>query len=169
MRRFVFAPLSSPARSVMMAALTGGLVVFAQPAPASERLTSGRAAPAAERAIAGPVQASVVRVVDGDTLRVVAQVWVDQEITVSVRLDGVNAAELFRPRCEAERVAARASQAALTELVGESVQLMNVRHDKYAGRVVAQVLTPSGADLAATMVARGHAEPAVDARPWCTP
>jgi endonuclease YncB( thermonuclease family) len=47
-----------------------------------------------------------------------------------------------------------------------------VEHDKYAGRVVAQVATQSGADVAAALVAKGVARRWDGRGPkpaWCEP
>ena len=44
-------------------------------------------------AFKGPVAATVERVIDGDTIEVKAQIWIDQELRVAVRLAGVDAPE----------------------------------------------------------------------------
>ncbi|MEM6627790.1 MAG: hypothetical protein AAF719_13930, partial [Pseudomonadota bacterium] len=87
-------------------------------------------APAAGGELAGPVKASVVRIVDGDTLAVRAQIWVDQEIDVKLRLADADAPELYRPRCEAEKAPARAARDRLRVLAGEEVQLADIRHGR---------------------------------------
>lgn len=118
--------------------------------------------------IPGPVPASVARVVDGDTVRVSAQIWVDQIVSISVRIRGVDVPELFRPQCETERVRARAAKAFVEDrLGGGDVLLIDIAHDKYGGRVVARIETPGGDDLGSALIAEGHAVADGAADPWC--
>lgn len=124
--------------------------------------------PAAAGDIAGPVSATVERVVDGDTVRVSAQIWVDQLVSVSVRLRDVDAPELFRPQCPAEKERAREAKAYVEAMLGAGeVSLSDVAHDKYGGRVVARLVTASGADVGAALLAEGLAVATGDADPWC--
>lgn len=107
--------------------------------------------------LAGPYVGAVERVVDGDTLAVRVTVWLDLELDVLVRLRGIDAPEL-RGRCESEKTRAVASAAALASLVAAGpVVLTNVEGDKYFGRVLADVLTPEGVDIAAALLRAGHA------------
>ncbi len=103
--------------------------------------------------IAGPVEAVVERVVDGDTIRVSAKIWVDQQVSVSVRLKGVDAPELFRPQCEGERALARKAKSIVEALIGGGVLLREIEHDKYGGRVVARLETAGGVDIGAALLA----------------
>lgn len=120
---------------------------------------------AAER-IEGPIAAEVERVIDGDTVRVAARIWVGH--TVSVRLAGVDAPEIFRPRCAAERDAARRAKSFVeTMLGGEEVTLHDVVPDKYGGRVVARIETASGDDLGEALLCEGLAAEDGAADPWC--
>lgn len=124
--------------------------------------------PAAAGDIAGPVSATVERVVDGDTVRVSAQIWVDQLVLVSVRLRDVDAPELFRPQCPAEKERAREAKAYVEAMLGAGeVSLSDVAHDKYGGRVVARLVTASGEDVGAALLAEGLAVATGDADPWC--
>jgi endonuclease YncB( thermonuclease family) len=128
-----------------------------------------------EQRLPGPVAARVVKVLDGDTILVEARIWLDQSVTARVRLVGINAPEL-RSTCAAERAAAKAALAFLaTRLApadahpGAAVILRDIRYGKYAGRVLARVSTPAGEDLAAALLAAGHAR-AYDGGPrrrWC--
>lgn len=70
-------------------------------------------------AIDGPVAAMVERVVDGETVRVSARIWVGHTVSVAVRVAGVDAPELYRPRCDAEREAARRAKAFVETLLGD--------------------------------------------------
>lgn len=100
----------------------------------------------------GPVPAGIVKVIDGDTIRVKARIWLGQEIEIAVRLAGIDAPEL-NGRCPVERELARESRDRLATIAGEAVQLHDIHYGKYAGRVVAKVTTPAGMDLGARLVA----------------
>lgn len=103
----------------------------------------------------GPVPARVIDVIDGDSLRVRALIWVGQELETVVRLSGVDAPEL-RGKCAAERAAAIRARDHLALLVGDGqVRLRDVRFDKYGGRVLAAVETPRGQDVAQRMLEEG--------------
>lgn len=115
---------------------------------------SGQTAALAGRrdAIPGPVRASVLRVVDGDTFIAEAHIWPGQRITVSVRIRGVDAPEL-RSRCAAEKAAARQAKAALQVLLdGGTVWISAISGGKYYGRVLADVATEPGGDVAARLL-----------------
>lgn len=127
------------------AALSAGLLVaLAGGAGAADRLP-------------GPVPAELVGVVDGDTLRVAAEIWIDQRVTVLVRLRGVDAPELHA-RCEAERRGAEAARAWLADAAAAPLMLYDIAPDKYAGRVDARVVA-GDVDLAAGLLAAGLARP----------
>ena len=105
----------------------------------------------------GPVAATVVRVIDGDTVRVRATVWLGSTVEVVVRLAGIDAPEL-RGRCVREKQLAASARDALRALLGSGpVALRDVRYGKYAGRVVARIVTPNGEDAADTLRVRGLA------------
>ena len=112
------------------------------------------AAIAARYEMAGPVTAEVLRVIDGDTLTVRAHIWIGQELTINVRLLGVNAPELSG-HCEEERALAEAARRFLAErLEGRSVTLRDIALDKYGGRVLARVEDRTGDVAAALLAAR---------------
>lgn len=116
----------------------------AERAPGTERVQ--------ERVLPGPVRATVLDATDGDTLRVRARIWLGIDLDVRVRLSGIDAPEL-RGRCAAEREAALAARDLLARrLVGASVLLRDIRHDKYGGRVVARVEGPDGRDVSAALL-----------------
>jgi endonuclease YncB( thermonuclease family) len=107
--------------------------------------------------LAGPYPAKVERVVDGDTLSVRVRVWLQHDLSVSVRLRGIDAPEL-RGRCDSEKLRAEAAAKALATLVAERpVTLTSIEGDKYFGRIVADVATSDGADIASLLVAGGFA------------
>jgi len=118
----------------------------------------------------GPVTAHVERVVDGDTIEVRADIWLEQSVTVRVRIEGVDAPEM-EARCESERERAEAARVFLERRIGGGeVQLSQVVYDKYGGRVRAAVADRDG-DIAAALLARGLARPYRGGKrmPWCEP
>jgi micrococcal nuclease len=128
------------------------------------------AAPADERrAIAGPIRAHLVRVVDGDTIEVLARIWPDHFVETLVRLAGIDAPEL-RGRCAEEaELAERAKERLATLLAGGRLALADIHYGKYAGRVVARVLTEDGRDAGAVLLAENLARPYRGGRraSWC--
>lgn len=115
----------------------------------------------------GPIPADVVRVIDGDTVKVRAHIWVNQSVEVSVRLAGVDTPEISRPNCRAERVKADAAKEDVISLIGEELLLTNVKLGKYAGRVVANIATMDGLDLGEHLLETGQAVRQGDRDPWC--
>ncbi|MCA8889052.1 MAG: thermonuclease family protein [Parvularculaceae bacterium] len=125
------------------------------------------AAAAAER-VAGPIAAEVERVVDGDTVKVAARIWIDQRVSVSVRVAGVDAPELFRPACPAEKALAREAKAFVEEMLGDGgASLADIHNGKYAGRVVARVRNSAGDDVGEALLAAGLATTEGAPDPWC--
>ncbi len=117
--------------------------------------------------IAGPIPAIVERVVDGDTVKVRAKIWLEQELQVSVRLAGVDAPELFRPKCEGEKERARAAKSFVEAFFADGhTTLFAIERDKYAGRVVARMTNSDGDDLSSAMVDHNHAVRASRGK-WC--
>lgn len=111
------------------------------------RLAAGISSDAvAGETLPGPVAARVVRVIDGDTVRVRATVWLGSTVEVDVRLAGIDAPEL-RGRCAREKQLAASARAALRD----------VRYGKFAGRVVARIMAPNGDDAADVLRAQGLA------------
>ena len=120
----------------------------------------GLAAAAAKAgdAIPGPVPAEVVKVVDGDTLKVKARIWLGQVVETDVRIARIDAPESLRPRCERERALGEEARARLAQLVaGGDVTLRDVQNDKYGGRVRAEVETVWGENVADLMLTSGLA------------
>jgi len=116
----------------------------------------------------GPIPAEVIRIVDGDTVRVRAHVWIDQSIEISVRIAGIDAPEIARPECRAERQKADDAKAEVSDLIGtDMVALYNVRLGKYAGRVVADIETANGTDVATQLVTLDLAVPDDTDIGWC--
>jgi len=126
-----------------------------------------RPAAAAGAALPGPYAADVVRVLDGDSFEARIRIWLDQDVTVTVRLAGVDAAERDAP-CAGAQIMARLATAALTARLSGGVTLSDVERDKYGGRVVARVRDAGGADVSDTLAAAGLVRPYAGRRPvWC--
>ncbi|MGV6800295.1 MAG: thermonuclease family protein [bacterium] len=112
----------------------------------------------------GPIAAQVIRVIDGDTIMVRAKIWLDTELTIRVRVDGIDTPEIFRPRCPRERQLAEQAKALVEDQVGlGQVTLYDIHYGKYAGRVIARVETRRG-DLAEALRAAGYND-----KDWCAP
>ena len=109
----------------------------------------------ADPAITGPISAKVIKVYDGDTFTVEAYPWPGLEAKASVRVDGVDTPEI-RGKCDAEKQKAIEAREFVKGLIlGEVVQLENVKHGKYAGRVVAEVILDGGENLAEKIISQG--------------
>ncbi len=119
--------------------------------------------------IKGPVPVRISKVVDGDTLVVVAQIWIDQRLRTKVRIFGIDAPEL-RSRCKAERRQAQAARKALRNLLkGRRAVLREIRYGKYAGRVIARVFNLDGVDVGRALLKDGvvRAYRGRRRKPWC--
>lgn len=136
--------------------LTWGVAIVA----ASLLLAAGEPRARGKAVFPGPVEVAVVRVIDGDTFRVRAQIWLDQEIEIDVRLRGVDAPELRAPACPLERKRALAARRFLADLLAnQTVTLQKVTHDKFAGRIDADVTLADGRALSAVIIGAGHGVP----------
>ena len=108
----------------------------------------------AAEVLSGPYPAEVLRVIDGDTFVARVRIWLGQDVIATIRLRGIDAAELRGP-CAAAAQAARDHLAHL--LGGGPAVLTQVSHDKYGGRYDARAALPDGTDLAEAMHNAGHA------------
>ena len=108
------------------------------------------------REFEGPVIAHVDRVIDGDTFEASALIWLGQQVSVRVRILGIDAPEL-RAHCDSERARAEAARAWLDRrIAGAEVRLSAIRTDKYGGRVDASVTDAHG-DIGDSIVRAGLA------------
>lgn len=127
-------------------------------------------APGRPEKISGPIPALVLRVVDGDTMTVRARIWLGQVIETQVRLKGVDAPEI-KGKCSSERNLAQKAREMIITITGNGqVVLRDIQYGKYAGRVVARVLTPEGRDFSQVLIKAGLGRP-YDGRhrqSWCT-
>lgn len=142
------------------AALLSALLLLAAAGPAG-----------AAESLPGPVAAQVLGVLDGDTLDVRVRIWLGQDVQTKVRLTGIDTPE-SRSRCAAEKEMAGRARQHLQKLVTgakSAVLLHDVTFDKFGGRVRARVTLPDGTDIAARLIADGHARPYEGGtrQPWC--
>jgi len=124
---------------------------------------------AAKDVLKGPVQAKVLRVIDGDTIDIQAQIWINQNIQTRVRLAGIDTPEL-RGRCAQEKALAQKAQVALVELIQSAeITLHNIHYGKYGGRVIADVTNDQGVNIAHILIQQGFARSYTGKKrtPWC--
>ena len=109
------------------------------------------------------------RVIDGDTIDVRIQVWLGQTIQTRVRISGIDTPEL-RGKCDAEKqLAEQARQEVVTLLKHKTVQLYNIKYGKFAGRILADAVTPAGQKIDVHLIDAGLARPYHGAKrqTWC--
>lgn len=121
----------------------------------------------------GPIPAKVIRVVDGDTLKVRAKIWIGQTIDISVRLRGIDTPELSAS-CPLERQRAHQARQRLSTLVKGSspVSLRHISQGKYGGRIIAFVDNANGISVGDVLLKENIARPyrRNNARKsWCNP
>ena len=128
--------------------------------------------PARGAELEGPVAAHVVRVIDGDTVAVEAQVWINQTVKVDVRLAGIDAPEIgSHAHCDFERDKADQAKAYLASLIADrDVKLTAIETDKYGGRVDARIVLDDGRDVSDLMLKKRLAMAYDGGRktPWCS-
>lgn len=128
---------------------------------------------AAQHVIAGPVEAEIVGVIDGDTVDVRAFIWPGHSVETRVRLADVDAPEIRRVACGAEREAGHAARRFVEDLLmpdgepGMRVHIRNVTLGSFAGRVIAGLALPDGRDLGALLLEEGLATPYTARGGWC--
>jgi micrococcal nuclease len=120
--------------------------------------------------VEGPVAVDVLKVIDGDTFLARAKVWPGHEVTVSVRLRGIDAPER-KGRCVSETQAAEEARLALEyALAGAPVQIRNISGDKYFARVIADAGNSDVSDAASFMLGIDLARPYQGGKRlgWCS-
>lgn len=101
-------------------------------------------------------RANLIRVIDGDTVVVNVDLGFHCSITATLRLKGIDCAELKAkdPKTRQAAVAARDHW----QTYGQHLTVRTYRDDKY-GRLLAEVWTPSGMMVNHDLVAEGLAQP----------
>lgn len=116
------------------------------------------------------VPAVVDYVVDGDTFSAHVSVAGDVRVPIHVRLINVDTPELSGA-CAEEIKMARNARGRLEKLLprGATVELDNVKDDKYLGRIDANVVLDDGRDVGNVLVQEGLARryDGGRRRPWC--
>lgn len=113
----------------------------------------------AREVLKGPVYAEVLNVLDGDTLQVSAQIWLDQRLVTKVRLAHIDTPEL-RAKCPQEKKLAQQAKQSLINLIDNQIVILrNIQFGKYAGRILADVETHQRGNLAQRLIHEGLARP----------
>lgn len=116
---------------------------------------------------------TVTGVIDGDTLSIAAA-WSPYRLTWKVRIRGVDTPEKgYLAKCKRERELSISAVALTRSLVtnsGGQIWLRNVKHDKYGGRIVADVYTRDGRSVGDALLNAGLAKRYNGSGPkpsWC--
>lgn len=116
-------------------------------------------------------RAEVLDVLDGDTVRVRAKVWLNHMVETLVRVRGIDTPEYGkRAKCKQERKGGEFARQRFKKLAGKELILHNIAFDKYGGRVVADVYSLEFRNLGLILVDDGHARPYTGRgkrRSWC--
>lgn len=98
----------------------------------------------------------VTKVIDGDTLAIDAK-WSPYGLSWKVRVRGIDTPEQgTRAKCSVEKNRAARAKALVQQAIASSnsrIRLQNVEHDKYGGRIVADVYLSDGSSLADRLLA----------------
>lgn len=107
---------------------------------------------------------------DGDTFAGRVQLQDDIQITVRVRLMNVDTPEIHG-QCAREIDGANRARDRLAALmpVGSTVDLRDIRDDKYLGRIDAHVILPDGRDVGQILIDEGLGRPYAGGKRlgWC--
>lgn len=107
---------------------------------------------------------------DGDTFAAYVMLADDIRIAVRVRLINVDTPEIHGA-CDAEIDMANRARVRLAELipVGTTVDLQNIKDDKYLGRIDANVIMADGRDVGDVLIDEKLGRPYRGGRrqPWC--
>ncbi len=116
----------------------------------------------------------VVRVIDGDTFVIRANWNPYPDLDWKIRILGIDTPEKGKlADCQRERDLSAKAQALSESLIAQSgnrVTLTNVQHDKYGGRLNADVYLSNGTSLAQQLIANKVAKPYNGNGPkpkWC--
>lgn len=106
------------------------------------------------------ITATVLKVVDGDTIKVSAHIWLGVDVETMIRIKGIDTPEL-RGKCPFEKeLAKKAKNFVKEKLAPDSiVYLKSVEYDKYGGRVVAKVADENKKDIGKELIKNGLARP----------
>ena len=141
----------------------GALLLAPAKAPSGAPDVAAASAPILAADLPGPFRAQVLRIIDGDTFEARLRVWFRQDVTVLVRLRGVDAPELKGATDYERRLALEARDTLAAILATGEAILSELGADKYNGRVVAKASVADGRggleDAAAMLIAGGYGRP----------
>ena len=104
------------------------------------------------------VPAEVISIYDGDTVNVRAEIWDNTFWEGAVRIRNIDTPELgWRAECPQEAALAFEAKALVEQYIGDRVLIVNPESGKYAGRVVADILTLEGFFIDDILIASGLA------------
>lgn len=120
-------------------------------------------------AFATPVM--VTRIIDGDTFKANVLLADGIEVmSVGVRLRNIDTPELHG-QCDYEIMRAQQAKQRLEELipVGSVIEISNVKNDKYAGRIDANVFDENNRDVGLILIREGLGRPYSGGKrqSWC--
>ncbi len=120
----------------------------------------------AQKRLKGPIPATLLRVIDGDTVRVRAHIWLYQSIEVSVRLRDIETHEMDSD-CPSHRPKAENARSRLIELLksknnNKKLTLRHISKGKYANRVIAYVDNHHGQSVGDILLQEKLAHPYKD-------
>lgn len=104
------------------------------------------------------VKAEVLSVRDGDTVDVMAFPWPGFSPETAIRLLGIDTPEM-KGKCEAEVKAAHDAKEYLESILTKEVELHGLRYGKYAGRLLAEIITADGVNVSDALIEKGYARP----------
>ncbi|NMA32754.1 MAG: thermonuclease family protein [Alphaproteobacteria bacterium] len=99
------------------------------------------------------ISAKVDYIFDGDTFAAIVKLENSMRISVRVRILEIDTPEIHG-ECESEIIMANKARKRLKQLlpIGSSVELSNIKDDKYLGRINAKVKLPDGRDVSKIML-----------------
>lgn len=121
-------------------------------------------------ASANAVPAAVDYIFDGDTFAAFVKLQDDIRVSVRVRIMNIDTPEIHG-MCDYETDMAMRAKNRLAELipVGSTVDLSEIKDDKYLGRIDAYVIMPDGRDVGEVLIHEKLARPYSGGRRagWC--
>lgn len=86
-------------------------------------------------------EAEITEIIDADTIRVKIHLLPGLEYQINVRSKGVDAPEIWRPKCEQEKKLGIEARQAIAKRfpVGSWVYIENLQNDSFGGRIVADI------------------------------
>ena len=112
-----------------------------------------------------------ISVVDGDTLKARWNIPYPPLETIYLRVHGMDAPELFHPKCKQEKELALKAKEELEELVKQGIHYEILSWDKYGGRILIN-LTVGGKSVIDIMLEKGlviRYFGEQKTHDWCTP